>query len=214
MLLWHILLIFVKFNFVLKSLENNNISVSTANIVKEGRGDNEIRKEIIRRLYGGVNEIDLFDYSHVNSTFNIKINMICSKVNVKATVKKNSLILFINNRLVKCEKIKREIDDAYRGYLPKGYSYFVYLSMEMNPKDIDVNVHPTKKEVGFSNQDAIALMIEKFISNELKQQNKTINYENQSNENNRRSKRNTEDSPKKQSKNEKRKTKTERKLKK
>ena len=67
---------FCKINFVLKSLENNNISVSTGNIIKEGRSDNEIRKETIRRLYGGVNEYDLFDYTHTHSTYNLKINMV------------------------------------------------------------------------------------------------------------------------------------------
>ena len=115
---------------------------------------------------------------------------------------------------MKCEKIKKAVDNAYHGYLPKNYCYFVYLSLEMNPKDIDVNVHPTKKEVGFCNQDAIADMIEKFIENELRQQNDSINYGVPMSTPDNKRKSDANSPKKKQSKRSKKKSKTERKLKK
>jgi DNA mismatch repair protein MLH1 len=60
------------------------------------------------------------------------------------------MLLFINNRLVESDKIKRSLDAAYQLFQPKGgYSYFVYLSIDIPTEQIDVNCHPTKKNVIF-----------------------------------------------------------------
>jgi DNA mismatch repair protein MLH1 len=48
----------------------------------------------------------------------------------------------------------------------------------MKPHDIDVNVHPTKKEVGFSNQEEIAEALSELIEKQLGEQNDTINFGN------------------------------------
>nr|XP_019044549.1 DNA mismatch repair protein MLH1 [Kwoniella bestiolae CBS 10118]OCF23479.1 DNA mismatch repair protein MLH1 [Kwoniella bestiolae CBS 10118] len=67
--------------------------------------------------------------------------------------RKGGWLLFINNRLVESSKIKKAIDALYTAYLPKGASPWVYLSLEIDPAKIDVNVHPTKSEVHFLNED-------------------------------------------------------------
>ena len=169
---------FCKVNFTWKALESNSIAVSTISISKENREENDVRKEVIRRLHGGVAEKDMFTVQHEYKSIGVKINALCTKANAKNTTKKNTLILFINNRLVKWDRIKKAIDSAYHSYLPKGHQYFVYLGLEMQPRDIDVNVHPTKKEVGFTNQDEIADSIAELIDKELSIQNTTIHYGN------------------------------------
>ncbi|KAG8696856.1 DNA mismatch repair protein [Ceratobasidium sp. 395] len=61
--------------------------------------------------------------------------------------KKSVLLLFINHRLVDSRRIQRGIEAVYTAILPKGAHPFVYLSLEIDPKHVDVNVHPTKREV-------------------------------------------------------------------
>eukprot|EP01047_Picozoa_sp_COSAG01_P119528 COSAG01_NODE_48236_length_383_cov_0.577465_1_plen_100_part_10 len=74
---------------------------------------------------------------------------------VNFNIKKAIFILFINNRLVDNSDLKKAMDMVYAPYLPKGQHSFVYLKMDIPPEDIDVNVHPTKREVKFLNEAAI-----------------------------------------------------------
>ena len=62
-------------------------------------------------------------------------------------MKKSIFILFINGRLVDNINLKRAIESIYSEYLPKHTGPFLYLSIDMPPQRIDVNVHPTKREV-------------------------------------------------------------------
>ena len=45
----------------------------------------------------------------------------------------------------------------------KGASPFVYMSLEICPSNVDVNVHPTKHEVFFLNQEATIQQIQKGL---------------------------------------------------
>ncbi|RLN86778.1 hypothetical protein BBJ28_00016585 [Nothophytophthora sp. Chile5] len=68
-------------------------------------------------------------------------------LDVVQNLRKSHFILFINNRLVECPALKRACEYVYSLYLPKSTHPFIYLSMELPPRNIDVNVHPTKREV-------------------------------------------------------------------
>ena len=84
----------------------------------------------------------------------IKITGYCSTPDFTRSTKK-SIHVFVNNRVVKCPVILKAIDTAYKNMLPNGKYPFVCLNLELQPKDIDVNVHPTKKEVRYQNPNQI-----------------------------------------------------------
>lgn len=62
---------------------------------------------------------------------------------------------YINGRYIKSSIITKAIEDAYKGYImPHNYP-FSAIHFKINPEIIDVNVHPTKMELRFSNNDYI-----------------------------------------------------------
>lgn len=75
--------------------------------------------------------------------------------NANYHVKRIMLLLFINHRAVESSAIKKAIEQLYSPFLPKGGHPFIYLSLEIDPVRVDVNVHPTKREVHFLNEDEI-----------------------------------------------------------
>lgn len=64
------------------------------------------------------------------------------------------------DRLVDSSKMKKAVDSLYTAYLAKGASPWIYLSLEIQPEKVDVNVHPTKSDVHFLNEDE---MIEAMV---------------------------------------------------
>jgi DNA mismatch repair protein MLH1 len=82
-------------------------------------------------------------------------------------VKKLTLILFINNRLVESTAIRRTVETVYAAYLPKHSHPFVYLSLALAARNVDVNVHPTKKEVHFLHEEKICETLEQALEQAL-----------------------------------------------
>jgi DNA mismatch repair ATPase MutL len=72
---------------------------------------------------------------------------------------KAHVLVRVADRLVDCTPLKRAFEAFYTALLPKGSHPFVYLSLEINPAKVDVNVHPTKREVGFEDEDEVVELI-------------------------------------------------------
>lgn len=68
---------------------------------------------------------------------------------------KKSYHIYINSRSVKCPIFQKAIDMAYKNLIASGKYPFVVLNLEIPPSDVDVNVHPTKKEVRYKNTNQI-----------------------------------------------------------
>ena len=62
------------------------------------------------------------------------------------------LWFFVNGRYVRDRMLQRAVLDGYRGIMQRGRYPIVVLLVRVNPEVVDVNVHPAKYEVRFSNE--------------------------------------------------------------
>lgn len=68
---------------------------------------------------------------------------------------RNPQELFVNRRAVKNAAAMHAVYDAYGAYLAKGQHPQFVLFLDVDPERVDVNVHPTKREVRFAEQDLV-----------------------------------------------------------
>lgn len=111
----------------------------------------------IRQVHGGAVANELIKFEAANERWGFKSEGFVSNANY--SVKRTTLLLFINHRSVESSAIKKAIDQTYTTFLPKGGHPFIYLSLEIDPARVDVNVHPTKREVNFLNEEEIIEVI-------------------------------------------------------
>nr|WP_294662401.1 DNA mismatch repair endonuclease MutL [uncultured Blautia sp.] len=74
---------------------------------------------------------------------------------------------YINGRYVKNNIITKAIENAYKGFLMQHKFPFVSLRMEMEGNDLDVNVHPAKREVRFAREQEVYDAIYDTVRNAL-----------------------------------------------
>lgn len=68
---------------------------------------------------------------------------------------KDSIFTFVNNRMVKSKIVENAVIDGYYTKLMKGKYPFAIIFLDVNPRDVDVNVHPSKKIVKFADEEGI-----------------------------------------------------------
>ncbi|KNC53251.1 DNA mismatch repair protein mlh1 [Thecamonas trahens ATCC 50062] len=79
--------------------------------------------------------------------------------NANYSSKKEVSVLFVNSRSVDVPSVRKAIKALFSEYLPKKAHPFVYLDIALPPETVDVNVHPTKKQVHFMHEDEIVSLI-------------------------------------------------------
>ncbi len=74
---------------------------------------------------------------------------------------------FVNGRYMRHPYFHKAVMDAYEQLIPAGeqISYFIYL--EVDPANIDVNIHPTKTEIKFENEQAIWQILSAAVKESL-----------------------------------------------
>jgi len=75
--------------------------------------------------------------------------------------------IFVNGRIIKDKNITSHIENAYKKFIPSGNYPLFFLDVLIKPSMVDVNIHPNKLEVKFSEEKLIYSLIENAISNKL-----------------------------------------------
>lgn len=119
----------------------------------------------IRQIHGSSVANELIKFETSEDRWGFKAEGYTTNANY--SVKKTTLLLFINHRCVESTHIKKALEQMYSNFLPKQGHPFVYLSLEIEPARVDVNVHPTKREVHFLNEDEIIQAICEHIETKL-----------------------------------------------
>ncbi|KAL3668783.1 hypothetical protein V7S43_006077 [Phytophthora oleae] len=137
--------------------------------------------DVIKAIYGGKLASELTPFEHIRDSTAAGSMDLQRQVrgyisNANYHLKKSNFILFINDRLVECPSLKRACEYVYSLYLPKSTHPFIYLSMELPPRNIDVNVHPTKREVHFLHEEDIVDSISQAIEKRLKGSNESRSF--------------------------------------
>lgn len=76
-----------------------------------------------------------------------------------ARKKRGEQFLFVNKRFIRSNYLNHAVMSAFEGLLPENTFPFYVLFIEIDPKHIDVNVHPTKTEIKFDDERAIYAVV-------------------------------------------------------
>lgn len=146
-----------------------NLDVSIRYIVNNqtrlqssGNGD---LKEVIYQIYGREVHKALVEVDH--KADNISIKGFIAKPEISRS-NRNQLIYFVNGRYVKDKHIIKAIEDGYADRMMQHKYPFAVLMIEINTEIVDVNVHPSKMEIRFSEESYIYEKVKEAIESSLK----------------------------------------------
>ena len=78
---------------------------------------------------------------------------------------------FVNNRFIKSPYLNHSVNSAFEGLIDVKYNPSYFLFMEVDPKSIDINIHPTKTEIKFDDEHSIYAILRSSIKHSLGQFN-------------------------------------------
>lgn len=84
---------------------------------------------------------------------------------------KNEQFFFVNDRFIKSPYLNHAINAAYEGLLKDGSYPSYFLKLTVDPKTIDINIHPTKTEIKFDDEHTLYAIIRSAVKHSLGQFN-------------------------------------------
>lgn len=142
-------------------------------------GNNDLLSTIFS-LYGKEIASNVHELKYTDNKF--KISGYAGKPEI-ARANRNQQSLYVNGRYIRSKLITSAIDEAYKTFLLKNKYPFIVMNMEVNPMLVDVNVHPTKMEIRFSDEQEVFRSVYHAVNNALLSKtdvrNVTLNQEKQ-----------------------------------
>ncbi|MDE7321943.1 MAG: DNA mismatch repair endonuclease MutL [Lachnospiraceae bacterium] len=129
-------------------------------------GDGDL-KAIIYRIFGRDIANEMMAFEVVDE--NIVLEGFLGKPTLNRA-NRNFENFFLNNRYIKSKIISKAIEEGYQPYMMQHRYPFCVIHITVPTESVDVNVHPTKMEVRFSNQNSVYKLIAENITDFLSQQ--------------------------------------------
>ena len=131
-------------NISFKFINNGKIELQTS-----GNGRME---DVVYAIYGKevLENIIPVDYQYED----IYIKGVIGKPMIARSNRANQLF-FVNKRFIKDKTLSSAAEQGFKGLVTIGKHGFLILNLDMDPKKLDVNVHPTKMEVRFQEESKI-----------------------------------------------------------
>lgn len=173
-----------EFSYISELVTAIAISNPSVAIELKNNGKTTLKTDGVAGLEGVIKT--LFSKTIFSNLRPVENDDVISKINISGYVStpdftrtsKKDYHIFVNNRTVKCPVFIKAIDMAYRNSLPNGKYPFVVLNLIMPPEDIDINVHPTKKEVKYKNPNQIFNFIRTSVEAGLINSQRVVKTEN------------------------------------
>ncbi len=84
---------------------------------------------------------------------------------------RNEQFFFVNNRFIKSPYLNHSVNSAFEGLIDLKYNPSYFLFLDVDPKSIDINIHPTKTEIKFDDEHSIYAILRSSIKHSLGQFN-------------------------------------------
>jgi len=137
-----------------KLINNNRLVLSTP-------GNNQLQ-DTLTNIYGQKIVPDLLPIHYDNTTDNIKISGYLSKPTLLKSSRQWQTVI-VNGRVINSRSIAKALDNAYHSLLPKSGYPLAVLNLSVLTDTIDVNVHPQKSEIKFSDEQKIFRAVYKAV---------------------------------------------------
>ena len=190
---------FINISFSLCTDNNrNSVFITTGkNNNNKDMDELELRKNLANKLFNQDlsdgffkfdneenDDINALDKKNSGIAFNLKtinntmknFKFVCYHTKPSNYIKKSKLIIFINNRLVKNNSLKKIFQDTYNKFLIKKGNFFAYLSISCPQELLDVNVKANKSEVFFQNEEQLLENFGNLLESVLREEINSKNY--------------------------------------
>ncbi|GAB3070189.1 DNA mismatch repair endonuclease MutL [Salinicoccus sesuvii] len=131
-------------------------------VMTKGNGN---LKEVISDIYGLNIARHAVAFEAEDADFRIQGFLIRPEINRS---NRNYLNISINRRFIRSFKLSQSIINGYHTLLPKDKYPIAVIDITMDPKLVDVNVHPAKTEVRFSKERELNQLLEKTVRSHMK----------------------------------------------
>ncbi len=124
----------------------------------------DLKQRIARVL--NLEKDHLLEVGHNFALQKFSARLILGDINITRT-RRDLQFVFINGRPVQSKTVSFHLNDVYRLILPPGYSPFFTVFLQIPPGDIDVNIHPTKREVKIKDEHNLLPLLRHMVENTL-----------------------------------------------